>query len=216
MTQATDSAASTLLRLANGYQISQALYVAAELKVADLVGDTPVPAEDIAPRVGAHSGSLYRLLRTLSTVGVFRETDDRRFVATPMSDLLRTDHPCSLRARPALLGRPYPWQNWGDLLHCVRTGQESPYRARGAFLDLAAKACPRRVEATFFALLMSVFNGGTQSAQVAGGYLYDWLGYTMLVLISAAFTALAWVLVPLVQIDRIEMRARAIAAEVTG
>lgn len=131
MTQATDSAANTLLRLANGYQISQALYVAAELKVADLVGDTPVSAEDIAPRAGAHPGSLYRLLRTLSTVGVFRETDDRRFVATPMSDLLRTDHPRSLRARPALLGRPYPWQNWGDLLHCVRTGQDANHHLHG-------------------------------------------------------------------------------------
>jgi len=85
-----------------------------------------------------------------------------------------------------------------------------------AFLDLAAKACPRRVEATFFALLMSVFNGGTQSAQVVGGYLYDWLGYTPLVLISAGFTALAWFLVPLVKIDRIESRARAGAVEATG
>src|SRR5262249_56251186 len=34
-----------------------------------------------------------------------------------------------------------------------------------AFLDLAAKACPRHVEATFFALLMSVFNGGAQLSQ---------------------------------------------------
>jgi len=131
MTQATDSAANALLRLANGYQISQALYVAAELKVADLVSDTPVSAEDIAPRAGAHRGSLYRLLRTLSTVGVFRETDDRRFVATPMSDLHRTDHPRSLRARPALLGRPYSWQNWGDLLHCVRTGQDAHHHLHG-------------------------------------------------------------------------------------
>jgi MFS family permease len=77
-----------------------------------------------------------------------------------------------------------------------------------AFLDLAAKACPRHVEATFFALLMSVFNGGTQLSQNVGGRLYDWYGYTPLVLISAGFTALAWALVPLVRIDRIEARAR--------
>jgi MFS family permease len=76
-----------------------------------------------------------------------------------------------------------------------------------AFLDLAAKACPRRVEATFFALLMSVFNGGTQVSQITGGYLYDWLGYTPLILISATMTAGAWLLVPLVKIDRIEARA---------
>ncbi len=86
-----------------------------------------------------------------------------------------------------------------------------------AFLDLAAKSCPRRVEATFFALLMSVFNGGVQGSQVAGGHLYDWLGYTPLVLISTGFTALAWFLVPLVKIDRIEARVReAAAAESAG
>jgi MFS family permease len=76
-----------------------------------------------------------------------------------------------------------------------------------AFLDLAAKACPRRVEATFFALLMSVYNFGVQQSQIAGGFLYDWFGYTPLVFISAGMTALALGLVPLVHIDRIEARA---------
>ena len=37
-----------------------------------------------------------------------------------------------------------------------------------AILDLAAKACPRRVEATFFALLMSVYNAGQQLSQTWG------------------------------------------------
>ena len=77
-----------------------------------------------------------------------------------------------------------------------------------AFLDLAAKACPRRVEATFFALLMSVYNLGGQASQVVGGYLYDGLGYEPLILISAAMTALAWLLVPFVAFERIEARAR--------
>lgn len=81
-----------------------------------------------------------------------------------------------------------------------------------AFLDLAAKACPRRVEGTFFALLMSVYNGGAQGSQVVGGYLYDALGFTPLVLISAGLTACTWLLVPLVGIDRIEARALAAAA----
>jgi len=77
-----------------------------------------------------------------------------------------------------------------------------------ALLDLAAKSCPKRVEATFFALLMSVYNGGSQLSQNVGARLYDNLGYTPLVLISTAFTAAAWLLVPLVRIDRIEARAR--------
>jgi len=77
-----------------------------------------------------------------------------------------------------------------------------------AFLDLAAKSCPRRVEATFFALLMSVYNGGSQISQNVGGRLYDSFGFTPLVLISTTFTAAAWLLVPLVRIDRIEAKAK--------
>ena len=77
-----------------------------------------------------------------------------------------------------------------------------------AFLDLAAKACPKHAEGTFFALLMSVYNLGVQGSQVTGGYLYDYVGYTPLVLISAAFTALTWFLVPLVNVPELERRAR--------
>jgi len=82
-----------------------------------------------------------------------------------------------------------------------------------AFLDLAAKACPRRVEATFFALLMSIFNLGTQAAQNVGAHLYTAFGegppaYTWLVMISTAATAAVWLLVPWVPIERIEANAR--------
>src|SRR2546422_10725748 len=77
-----------------------------------------------------------------------------------------------------------------------------------ALLDLAAKSCPKRVEATFFALLMSFYNGGSQLSQNLGARLYDNFGYTPLVLISTAFTAAAWLLVPLLRIDPIEARAR--------
>lgn len=77
-----------------------------------------------------------------------------------------------------------------------------------AFLDLAAKACPRRAEATFFALLMSVYNIGMRSGEWTGANLYDWVGYAPLVLISTAFTAAAWLLVPLVPIDAIQAAAQ--------
>jgi MFS family permease len=77
-----------------------------------------------------------------------------------------------------------------------------------SLLDLAAKSCPPRAEGTFFALLMSILNGSTQLSTNAGGRLYDALGFAPLVLISTAMTALAWLLLPLVKIDRIEAAAR--------
>jgi hypothetical protein len=63
-----------------------------------------------------------------------------------------------------------------------------------AFLDLAARACPKRAEATFFALLMSVFNLGSLASQNVGAHLYTELGegpsaYLWLVIISTIATA---------------------------
>jgi MFS family permease len=80
---------------------------------------------------------------------------------------------------------------------------------RLAFLDLAAKACPRSAEGTFFALLMAVNNGSVQLSTNVGGLLYDHLGYRPLVFVSAAATALAWVFVPFVPIDAIVREAEA-------
>jgi MFS family permease len=73
-----------------------------------------------------------------------------------------------------------------------------------AFLDLAARACPKQVEATFFALLMSIYNGSVQLSQITGGWLYDQLGFTRLILISASFTALCWLFVPFLKLDELD------------
>src|SRR5215510_322512 len=77
-----------------------------------------------------------------------------------------------------------------------------------AFLDLAARSCPARVEATFFAALMSVLNAGTKLSENVGARLYEAVGYERLVWISAAMTALTWLLMPLVKFDQIDARAR--------
>jgi len=72
------------------------------------------------------------------------------------------------------------------------------------FLDLAARACPKQAEATFFAFLMSVYNGAVQLSQITGGWLYDQVGFTRLIFISAAFTALCWLLVPLLKLEELQ------------
>jgi predicted MFS family arabinose efflux permease len=80
------------------------------------------------------------------------------------------------------------------------------------FLDLAAKSCPPRVEATFFAALMSVLNAATKLSENVGARLYEAVGYEWLVWIGAAMTALTWLLMPLVKFDQIDARARQEAA----
>lgn len=114
-----------LAQLTNGYQVTQAIHVAAELRVADHVGDKPVEATAIAGAVGVDPGALYRLMRALATVGIFAETDERAFVSTPMSELLRSDHPRSFRGWPAFVGGQLHWAAWGTLTESVRTGVDA-------------------------------------------------------------------------------------------
>ncbi len=125
MPEIEEQPAVTLIRLTNGYQVTQAIHVAATLKLADLIANDPRSAEELGRLVEANSESLYRLLRALATVGIFRETHGHRFVATPMSELLRSDHPRSMRGWPLFVGRPYHREAWGDLLHCVRSGEDA-------------------------------------------------------------------------------------------
>jgi hypothetical protein len=115
--------ALALRRLVNGYQVSQAIYVAATLGVADLLKDGPRSSDDIATATNVHPLTLYRLLRALSSVGVFYEDGDRGFGLTPLGDCLRADAPESVAGWAAFVGQPYLWNAWADLLHSVRSGQ---------------------------------------------------------------------------------------------
>ena len=114
-----------LRRLINGYQVSQAIHVAATLGIADLLAGGPRGVGDLATAVGADEETLYRLLRALAAEGVFHEEADRIFALTPLSEFLRSDVPASFHGWAAQVGRPYYWQAWSNLLHSVRTGENA-------------------------------------------------------------------------------------------
>jgi hypothetical protein len=121
-------AAADLHRLLNGFQISQAIHVAAVLGVADHMATGPRPSDEIAAAVGAHPRALYRLLRALAAIGVLREHEDRRFSLAAMGECLRSDAELSMRPWATYIGQAYRWRTWGHLLHSVRTG-ENAFRA---------------------------------------------------------------------------------------
>jgi DNA-binding IclR family transcriptional regulator len=67
-----------------GNRIQQAIYVAAKLGIADLLKDGPKGSEELAQTIGAHTGSLYRLLRVLASFGIFAENEQGSFELTPL------------------------------------------------------------------------------------------------------------------------------------
>jgi hypothetical protein len=58
-------------RLATSYQISQAIYVAAKLGIADLLADRPKTTDELSRATGAHAATLQLLLDALSTIDIF-------------------------------------------------------------------------------------------------------------------------------------------------
>jgi SAM-dependent methyltransferase len=77
--------------------VSQAIRVAAELKVADLLLTEDRSIDDLAAATGSNAGALYRVMRLLSGEGVFREVSAGRFAVTEIGRALRSDGPTGPR-----------------------------------------------------------------------------------------------------------------------
>ena len=120
-----DDAAGRLRQLLDGYQATQSIHVAAVLGVADHLSATPVGIDALADAVNADHAALYRLLRALAALGVFREHEDRTFSIAPMGVWLRSDADPSIRHWAMFLAEPSRWATWGHLLHSVRTGENA-------------------------------------------------------------------------------------------
>ena len=107
--------------LATAAVASRTLQVVAELGIADQLGDTPVEASELAARSGVDPQSLDRVLRLLAAHGVF-EHNEGRFGHTEASQLLRNDHPMSMRAFPRMMGMPSFLASFDRLDHAIHTG----------------------------------------------------------------------------------------------
>ncbi len=164
----TGDAYSDLMRLISGFQVSQAISVAATLRIADLLSSGPRSSEDLAAATETDPSALYRLLRALAAAGIFRETEDCRFGLTPMAECLRSDAPQPAGPLAAFIGRPHFWNAWGDLLHSVRTGESAFRRLHGmnVWEFLAGKA----EESDIFNRAMAALSCGAGSAV---GAAYD-------------------------------------------
>lgn len=114
---------AVLTQMITGSLGSQAVYVAAQLGIADLLIDGPRHVDSLAEAAGADAPSLYRVLRALSSFGVFTELNDGVFGLSPTAELLRSDSPRSLRDLAIFMGEDWHWQVWGRTLYSVRTGK---------------------------------------------------------------------------------------------
>jgi len=109
-------------QMITGYWISQAIYAAAKFEIADHLKDGPKSVEELAIASSTHPDALYRLLRALASMGIFAESEARRFSLTPLAEPLRSDVPGSKRAL-ALMSGDEQFRAWGEIDYSIRTGK---------------------------------------------------------------------------------------------
>jgi hypothetical protein len=182
-----------LMDLASGALLTQALYVAAKLGLADLLAAGPQPVSQLAAATKTHERALYRALRSLVSVGVFSETDLQVFALTPRAEPLRSDAPKSMRSSLIFMGEEWHWRVWSGMLYSVVTGKPAWGYVHGlevfeyfaanreqadvfnrAMTDNSVVAAPAVVEAYDF-------TGFTTLADIAGGH-----GYLLAQILKAA------------------------------
>jgi hypothetical protein len=119
---AAEADRAALYRLIYGFQVSQAIYVAATLRLADHLAQGAKTATELAALSDAHPGALHRLLAALASVGVLDECAPGRFALTATGFFLRSDVAGTHAPFAELMGQTHLWRAWGGLLHAVRTG----------------------------------------------------------------------------------------------
>ncbi|HEY0429067.1 MAG TPA: methyltransferase [Pyrinomonadaceae bacterium] len=112
-----------LAQMSMGFIVSQAISVAAKLYVADYLKTGAKTGAELAALTETHEPSLYRLMRALTSVGIFQKDGEGRYSNSPVSEFLRSDHVESFRAASHMICDQEHWRAHGNLLQSVKTGE---------------------------------------------------------------------------------------------
>jgi hypothetical protein len=180
-----EGALTTMRGLIFGFSITRAIAASAELGIADRLAEGPRTTAELASECGVLDRPLYRMLRALAGEGVFAENDDGRFRLTALADLLRSDHPRSLRDWAIYLG-DLPYRSSFEMLHTLKTGEPAFEKVFGVPLFDYLSAHSEYATKLFRAM-------SSISAARTAGLLeaYDFAGTTRLVDVGGAHGAIA-------------------------
>ena len=117
--------------MATAYWASRLLYVAAKVGLAYRLANGAKSAEVLAGPTGTQAPSLYRVMRTLASLGLLTEDRDHRFALTQLGEALRSGAPGSARATVLTLAGDWVWRGFEHLLYSVETGRSGLEKSLG-------------------------------------------------------------------------------------
>lgn len=158
---------AALIERIGGYMTAHAMGVAAELGLADHIGDGARTSAELATATGTHEPSLRRLLRMLAAVGLMTEPEPGLFALSDVGAQLRSDSPDSLHAFTRMFCHPLLVSSWQGLMHSVRTGEHAFELVHGK--EFYAYLAEHEDVSALFNVAMSE-ESRLAAAQVAAGY----------------------------------------------
>jgi hypothetical protein len=120
-----------LFELASGVSRTQMLAAVAQLRIADLLADGPLGADELAARTHRNPDALHRTMRALATIGVFTLRADGRFANNHVSSGLLSDRPGSSRHFAEYFGSASNVRAWSDFARTLETGKNAFERVHG-------------------------------------------------------------------------------------
>lgn len=161
---------------------TQAIYVAARLKLADLLAEKPRSSAEIAREAGADRESIYRLMRYLSGLGVFEQTAPDSFALGELGTVLRSGVKDSAKGMAQWYGEVL-WPAWGVLFEAVKTGEQG--------FEIAARGGAVRASDPETAATLNEFMAEA-TAREARAILdaYDFSGFSTIMDVGGGFGAL--------------------------
>src|SRR5215467_7777102 len=129
---ASDYNSAPLLQiLMENLVLHQSVYAVAELGVADSLSAGPQSAKELSKALGTDESGLHRVMRLLTSQGIFTETAPSVFANNAVSNCLRSDAPVSLRAMARFRGTDFVYRSFAEIVHTVRTGEPGRSKALG-------------------------------------------------------------------------------------
>jgi hypothetical protein len=101
--------------------VSRLIHLAATLRLPDHLAAGPKTAEELAPLTATHAPALYRVMRTLASLGLFTEDQAHRFALRPLGESLKSGTPSYATA--LIMGGDMVERALDNILYSVQTGK---------------------------------------------------------------------------------------------
>jgi hypothetical protein len=167
-----ESPRAQLVQMAMAHWVSRLVFTAAHLNLADHLADGPRTTAELGQLTSTDAPSLYRVMRTLASLGLFTEDSTHRFSLTPLGEALKTGTAGSVRASVLTLAGDHFTKAQEQLTYSIRTGKSGFEKAFGVPLFEWLKNHP--AEAAMFNDTMVGLHGAEPVAVAAA---YDFSGF---------------------------------------